>query len=168
MKIYEMTKMERPARTLLAVTVALLLVVGLSLLLSHFQVLAQPEAGNLVASKSVDPSWARPGESLTYTVYITNTGDEPVWTAWMTDSLPSEVNYSGGLTATLGTLGRFGDVITWTGLLTPDDVVAITFAAQITDTLNEDASFSFVNTAEITGAGSFGDSLSRGNGHCHF
>ncbi|MBU0704216.1 MAG: DUF11 domain-containing protein [Chloroflexi bacterium] len=155
MKIYERTEMERPARMLLVVTVALLLVVGLSLLLSHFQVLAQPEAGNLVASKSVDPSRARPGESLTYTVYITNTGGEPVWTAWMTDSLPPEVNYSGGLAATMGTLGRFGDVITWTGLLTPDDVVAITFVAQITDTLNEDASFSFVNTATITGAGSF-------------
>lgn len=152
MKIYGKT-LQRPVWAFLAVTMGLLLVVGLSLLFSHFRVLAQPEAGNLVASKSVDPSWARPGENLAYTVYITNTGDEPVWTVWMTDSLPSEVDYSGGLAATTGTPGRAGNVITWTGLLTPDDVVTITFVAQITDTLNEDASFSFVNTATITGAG---------------
>lgn len=154
MKNREETRTGHLARALLAGTFALLLVLGLSLLLSHFRVLAQPEAGNLAASKSVHPSWARPGEDLTYTVRITNTGNEPVWAAWMTDSLPSEVNYSAGLNASTGTWGRIGNVITWTGLLTPDDAVAITFVVQITDTLNEDASFSFVNTAMITGAGS--------------
>lgn len=154
MKNREETRTGHLARALLAGTFALLLVLGLSLLLSHFRVLAQPEAANLAASKSVHPSWARPGENLTYTVRITNTGDEPVWAAWMTDSLPSEVNYSTGLNASTGTWGRVGNVITWTGLLTPDDEVAITFVVQITDTMNEGASFSFVNTAMITGAGS--------------
>lgn len=154
MKIYKRNKMRRSTRALLAGASALLLVACLSLLLSHFRVLAQPEAGNLVASKSVYPSTARPGERLTYTVYITNTGDEPVSAAWMTDSLPLEVNYFGGPTATMGTSGRAGNVITWTGLLTPNDVVAIDFTVQIADATGGDARFSFVNTAEITGAGS--------------
>jgi len=154
MKIYKRNKMRRSAWALLAGFSALLLVACLSLLLSHLRVLAQPEAGNLVASKSVYPSTARPGERLTYTVYITNTGDEPVSAAWMTDSLPLKVSYFDGLTATMGTLGIVGDVITWTGLLTPSDVVAIDFTVQIASATGGDARFSFANTAEITGAGS--------------
>jgi len=152
MKIYGKTW--RSTGALLAGASALLLVACLSLLLSHFRVLAQPEAGNLVASKSVYPSTARPGDHLAYTIYVTNTGDEPVSAAWMTDSLPSEVNYFSGLTATVGTPGIVGDVITWTGLLTPNDVVAIDFTVRITDAASGDARFSFANTAEITGAGS--------------
>ncbi|HEY73233.1 MAG: hypothetical protein B6I35_08560 [Anaerolineaceae bacterium 4572_32.2] len=154
MKIYRQNKMRRSTGALLTGALALLLVASLSLLLSHFRALAQPEAGNLVTSKSVYPSSARPGDHLAYTVYITNTGDEPVSAAWMTDSLPLEVNYFGGLTATMGTPGRAGDVITWTGLLTPNDVVAIDFTVQITDATGGDARFSFANTAKITGAGS--------------
>jgi len=108
--------------------------------------------GRLEASKSVCPSWARPGEHLTYTVHIVNTGDATVETAWMTDALPSEVSYvAGSLDATTGGFGEAGDVITWTGSLAPSEAVTITLAAQIESALSENTRFT--NTAEITGAG---------------
>jgi len=107
--------------------------------------------GHLEASKSVYPDSARPGEYLTYTVYITNTGDGPVETAWMTDVLPSEVNYAAGLDATTGSWGVVGDVITWTGSLAPSEAAIVTFVAQIESTLDENTRFT--NTAEITGTG---------------
>lgn len=108
--------------------------------------------GHLEASKSVYPSWARPGEHLTYTVHIVNTGDATVETAWMTDALPSEVSYvAGSLDATTGGFGAAGDVITWTGSLDPSGAATVTLAAQIESTLSENTRFT--NTAEITGTG---------------
>jgi len=107
--------------------------------------------GHLEASKSVYPDQARPGEYLTYTVRITNTGDGLVETAWMTDELPSEVSYARDLASTTGSWDVAGDVITWTGSLAPVEVVTITFVAQITSTLSENTRFT--NTAVITGAG---------------
>ena len=92
-----------------------------------------------------------PGEQLVYTVRIANTGDGSVGAAWMTDTLPSEVDYAGSLNATTGSWGVMGDVITWTGSLASSEVATVTFATQIKSTLSENTCFT--NTAEITGAG---------------
>lgn len=108
--------------------------------------------GFLEASKSVVPAAARLGEQLVYTVWITNTGNGSVENAWMTDSLPSEVVYADGLSATGGNWGAADNVVTWTGTLAPAESVVITFTAQITSTLSEETVFT--NTAEITGTGS--------------
>lgn len=148
------TPIRRLPRALLAGVSALLFAAVLLLLFSYFQVLAQPAAGNLEVSKSVDLAWpwARPDDYLTYTVHIANTGDSLVGTAWMTDPLPSEVSYSGGLTATTGSPGVASGVVTWTGSLAPSEAVTITFAVQVVSTLSENTRFT--NTAEVTGAGS--------------
>ena len=108
---------------------------------------------HLEASKSVYPDWVHPGERLTYTVHIVNTGDGSVETAWMTDVLPSEVNYvPGSLDVTTGDFGEAGDVITWTGSLVPSEEATIIFAVETLPDLENNTRF--INTAEITGAGS--------------
>lgn len=108
--------------------------------------------GFLEASKSVLPSTAHVGERLVYTVRITNTGNGVVENAWMTDSLPSEVILTSAPSATHGTCGAAGNIITWTGSLAASEAVTITFATQITSALDGDTLIT--NTAEITGAGS--------------
>ncbi|MDY7078931.1 MAG: hypothetical protein SXV54_18615 [Chloroflexota bacterium] len=115
---------------------------------------------HLEASKSVAPAYARPGEYLTYTVRITNTGDGDAETVWMTDTLRPEVSYvTDSLTATMGSFGEAGGVITWNATLGPAGTLllpggegaAITYTVQISPALTENALLT--NTAGITGAG---------------
>jgi len=108
--------------------------------------------GNLVASKSVYPSSASIGEQLGYTIRITNTGHGSVGAAQMSDALPPEVDYFGNLNATKGSWGEAGDVVTWSGSLAHAEWVVVTFDAQIASGLSDNPYF--VNTAEVTGAGS--------------
>lgn len=115
--------------------------------------------GNLVTSKSVYPQQARPGEYLTYTVRITNTGGGAVKTIWMTDDLPSGVIYQEIVTASQGSFGESNGVITWnvslgpdgTVLLPPQEEAAITFTVQISPGWSTNVEF--INMAEITGVG---------------
>lgn len=113
---------------------------------------------HLEASKSVYPSQARPGEYLTFTVRITNTGDGVAETIWMTDDLPSAVVYQTGA-ASRGSFGEANGVITWNVSLGPSGTLllpsqgeaAITFTVQVSPAWT--ANITFINTAEITGAG---------------
>jgi len=117
-------------------------------------------AGQLEATKSVFPTQARPGELLTYTVRLANTGDGTLGPLWMTDELPSEVSYvSNSLTATAGVARETGGVITWTNalgpgstVLMPSESVTVSFAVQISEGVTENTEIS--NTAQITGTGS--------------
>jgi uncharacterized repeat protein (TIGR01451 family) len=116
--------------------------------------------GQLQATKSVHPQEARPTEYLTYTVHLLNTGDGDLGGLWMTDELPSEVTFvTGTLTATWGSVGAVGDVITWTSTTEPDSTlllpleeVTVTYRVQIVEDVSKNARFT--NTAQITGAGS--------------
>jgi uncharacterized repeat protein (TIGR01451 family) len=63
--------------------------------------------------------WAQPptpaaGEVVTYTVALRNVGPD-VAGVRMTDTLPAGVQYAGGLSASGGSWGEAGGVITWTG-----------------------------------------------------
>ena len=135
---------------------ALFMAVSLLFTLTTLQAMAQDErsplAANLVVSKEVNQANAEPGDVLTYTVAIQNTGDEAT-TAWLTDSLPVEVDYVGGsLDADFGDMGVANDVITWTGTVAGfQQIVHITFTAQITTGIEE---ATIINTAEVTGTGS--------------
>ena len=158
-KICEKPQVRRLAWALLAGISALLLTAGLSLLLSHFQVLAQPvaevAAANLQVQKGVNTTQARPGDTLIYTIIISNAGDTQT-TAWLSDTLPTdELTYAtGSLTATAGTFGiEAGEVITWSGSLTSSEVATVTFAAQIASPSGDQARFDVINTAQVTGAG---------------
>lgn len=129
-------------------------------------------AGNLEASKSVYPSSAPLGDNLTYNIHITNTGDAPVETAWMTDELPSEVSYVSGSAAT-GDLGEASGVITWSGdlgisgtLQTPPAATTITITVQIATDLTENTLFT--NTAQITGTGELLQPQASAKAMAHF
>lgn len=154
MKTHKKTRMQRLAWALLAGSSALLLMAGLSLLLSHIQVLAQPvieiTAAVLDVQKEVNAAQAAPGDTLTYTVHIHNIGDEGV-TAWLTDVVPSELVYvPGSLDANYGTPALAGGVITWSGSVGVDQTARIWFSAQLPlDT----AAAEIENTAQVTGTG---------------
>lgn len=108
--------------------------------------------GRLEALKAASSSSIRSGQRLTYTVSITNTGSGVVAAAWMSDTLPPEVNYVGGLNASTGNCGVAGNTITWTGSLAPSATVLVTFAVELAPSAS--GGVRFTNTATITGAGS--------------
>lgn len=129
-------------------------------------------AGHLEASKSVYPSYAPLGDKLTYNMHITNTGDAPVETAWMTDELPSEVSYVSG-SATTGDLGEASGVITWSGDLgisgtaqTPPAATTLTITVQIATDLTDN--ILFTNTAQITGTGELLQPQASAEAMAHF
>lgn len=134
---------------------ALMLVVALSLWLSHFQVRAEPaadvEAASLDVEKRAMQEVVAPGEVLTYVISVKNEGDEPV-AAWLTDTLPDELSYvEGSLSASFGSWGGEDDIITWTAEISGYEQTAnLTFATRVSAEL---IYAEIVNTAQVTGAG---------------
>jgi uncharacterized repeat protein (TIGR01451 family) len=103
--------------------------------------------GSLAGSeKRVDRFLAEPGDRLTYTITWRNPG-LTLPAAALTDTLPVEVDYAGGLWASSGVASESTNVITWSGAVHPGKAVTIHFdvtvSAGITDTT------SVVNQAQI-------------------
>ncbi len=82
------------------------------------------------AQVSVQPTLANPGDTLAYTILLKNTG-ETLPSARVTSTLPAEVTYAGDLWASSGSFGEAGGVITWTGAVTTDVPVTITYSADV-------------------------------------
>jgi uncharacterized repeat protein (TIGR01451 family) len=149
MKTYEKLR-ERPmALMLMAAGLALLLVTVLSLSLSAR---AEPVLADPIVDKQVSAIQAGPGDVLTYTIYVENTEFISI-NAWVTDTLPPEVDYVSGSLEWIGagTSGYADGVVTW--ICAPCMAGAkalITFTAQISPELG---SVIVVNTAEFTGSG---------------
>jgi uncharacterized repeat protein (TIGR01451 family) len=146
--------MGRLAGALLAATSALLLVAGLWLLFSHFQVLAQPglEAtqADLDVQKDVSKHAALPGEILAYTITIQNTGDAEA-AAWLTDVLHSDLTYvPDSLGQNYGTPVMTDGVLTWNETVWGGQTVRIWFNAQVSP---DTTAAQIVNTAQVTGTG---------------
>lgn len=111
-------------------------------------------SGELQVSKEASASSVRSDEQLGYTIRISNTGEGAVSVVSMVDSLPPEVSYASGLTATGGSgasWGVSGDVVTWTGRLEPSEGAKIDFAVDVSSTLSEGTFFT--NTVTVSGAG---------------
>jgi len=87
--------------------------------------------------KHVDKEEAEPGETLNYTVVISNQGDEPAATVSVTDALPAHVAYISDSISVLGggLYGVSGNVVTWTGAVNNASSVQISFDAVLSDTL---------------------------------
>lgn len=87
--------------------------------------------GSLQSStKSVQPVMPGPGDTLTYTIILRNSGpDLPA--ARVTDTLPSGVHYLGNLWASSGTYADTGGVITWNGSVSARQPVTITFGVTV-------------------------------------
>jgi uncharacterized repeat protein (TIGR01451 family) len=153
-KTNQKIRMGRVARALLAATSALLLVVGLWLLFSHFQVLAQPglEAtqADLDVQKDASKHAALPGDVLAYTITIHNTGDAAA-TAWLTDVLHSDLAYvPGSLGQNHGAPVMTDGVLTWNETVWGGQTVRIWFSAQVSP---DTTATQIVNTAQVTGTG---------------
>ena len=146
-------RMRRLVWALLAGTSALLLATALSLLLSHFQALAQPAAevaaDDLVVDKEVNTALAEPGDTLAYTITIENNSTSSI-DGWMTDTLPAELTSVSSLSALLGNVGFENGVITWSHTLAALQWDRITFNAEIS---SEITYARFANTAQVTGTG---------------
>jgi uncharacterized repeat protein (TIGR01451 family) len=98
------------------------------------------------SDKSVNHATASPGEQLTYTIRLVNSGPT-LDDASMQDDLPAEVEFSGNLEASSGTASESGGIISWSGSVSTGTPVEITFDV----TVRADLSGSQViqNIAEI-------------------
>ncbi len=110
-------------------------------------VIAEP---NLAAStKRVDRKTARAGETLTYTLTVSNTGELSTTFA-VTDTLDANTTFSDVIDAPMGSsYAHAGGILTWTGTLDGESEATLAFRAQITET----ATGVVTNTAHIGGAG---------------
>jgi uncharacterized repeat protein (TIGR01451 family) len=95
-------------------------------------------APNLTITKTADPphgSPVVPGQLITYTLAVTNTGDDVAYGVVVTDVVPLYTGYAFGNSAT-GTITQTGGVITWTiGTLTVDRPVTATIGVTVTTPL---------------------------------
>jgi uncharacterized repeat protein (TIGR01451 family) len=87
--------------------------------------------GSLDASvKRVSQAFADPGDGLTYTVVLRNSG--PVLSGvTLEDALPAGLIYAGNLSASSGTADETGGVITWNGSVPPGEGVTIRYDVNI-------------------------------------
>lgn len=160
-KGYEMnhkkTSKRRMIWMLLGGTCGLALVIGL-LLVAQLTVRAEPAADPtgvaLTVEKTANTDVADAGDTLTYTVKIEKAGAYTT-AAWLTDSLPAELTFTGGLTARdsfgdpIGTVGAQNDVITWYEPSLAGNVW-ITYSAQISPEAEVE---DIINVAQVTGTG---------------
>ena len=101
------------------------------------------------STKTVNQSTASPGDSLVYTIALSNGGATNITNVRGTDALPIFLTYiDNSLTATSGNYGYSNGVITWTGSVNVGEMVTITFGAKVGQTLGF-----VVNSAVISGGG---------------
>lgn len=100
------------------------------------QVLVTPAPVLVNSQKSIRQAVALPGDVLTYTIMLSNTGNLS-GTVLVTDTLP--VSYTRLLTNTLqasaGTLAYTETILTWNGPVSTGNPITISFAVQISDSL---------------------------------
>ena len=98
----------------------------------------------LTITAAASPATATPGQKVTYTLTVTDSGQTPYTGATVTDPLTgitddatygddaatSTATATGG-TATAGTVSYTAPVLTWTGNLAPGDTATITYTATV-------------------------------------
>ncbi|MCB8985049.1 MAG: DUF11 domain-containing protein [Ardenticatenaceae bacterium] len=116
-------------------------------------ILSQTPAA-LTAVKTADRETLYAGTPVQYTVVVSNSGETTADPVTINDPLPSELNY---VTDSLSVVGGgaysvTADVINWTGVITGQTAVTLTYAAELAVT-DPGASGVFTNTATVTGVG---------------
>nr|BFE51512.1 DUF11 domain-containing protein [Saccharothrix mutabilis subsp. capreolus] len=94
----------------------------------------------LVIDKTVDTPSANPGDTVTYTITVTNTGQAEVLGATITDDLSGVLDDAtfGTVTTATGTAGLNGTTLTWTGDLPVGTAATITYTVTVNDPLTGD------------------------------
>lgn len=93
----------------------------------------------LTVSKTADPvsgTAVRAGDSITYTVVGTNTGNTVLDPATLSDDLSAvlgSAQLTGEIAASTGTATLDGQTLTWTGSLAPGAAVTLTYAVTVND-----------------------------------
>lgn len=98
------------------------------------------KTGGYVYAKTADPAsgtTVRTGDTVTYTVTITQRGEGVVSDAVVTDDLSGvldDATWNDDATATAGAVARSGNTLTWTGELALDQTVTVTYSVTVTAT----------------------------------
>ncbi|WP_374947808.1 beta strand repeat-containing protein [Agreia sp.] len=90
----------------------------------------------LTIAKSADAATVTPGETVQYTIVVTNSGETPYTGAVVTDSLAgllSDAVYGGDATATSGGLEYVSPLLTWTGDLPIGASATIRYTVTVND-----------------------------------
>ncbi|CUU59674.1 conserved repeat domain-containing protein [Parafrankia irregularis] len=88
----------------------------------------------LTVTSSVSAATVLPGETVTFTIAISNAGQVPYTGATVTDALADVLDdaaYNGDAAATAGTVDVTGSTLTWTGDLNPDASATVTFSVTV-------------------------------------
>jgi large repetitive protein len=109
----------------------------------------------LTIVKTADTSSAVPGQVISYTITVTDTGRTPYTDAAVTDSFAGTLDdavYDGDAVATSGSVSYTSPTLTWTGGLAPGDSAVITYTVTVNNPDSGDKHI--INTVTSTAAGS--------------
>jgi uncharacterized repeat protein (TIGR01451 family) len=101
------------------------------------------------SEKASSAASADPGEVVTYTISLRNTGALVTQTAFVTDTVPEGLGYlAGSLTATAGSVDESGrPLLRWQGLLSSSPLITITYRVTVTGRVTG----SIINQARLAG-----------------
>ena len=109
-----------------------------------------PTIGELVLTKTASSATVIAGDTLTYTLTVTNTGDA-LLAGTVTDDLSDvldDATLSGTPEASAGTVSVSGTTLTWTGSVPGGTVVTITYAVTVNASGGNGV---LANTAAVSG-----------------
>lgn len=110
-----------------------------------------PQPNLSTSTKSASTPHADPGETVTYTIQIKNSGGLSPQTTFLTDTIPAGLTYvPGSLAATAGTVDSSqAPILRWQGPLSSNQTITLTYQV----TVNDGVTGSFVNQAQLTSPG---------------
>ncbi|WP_370938158.1 hypothetical protein [Amycolatopsis sp. cg13] len=112
-----------------------------------------PVAG-MDITKVADKKDAKPGDKVTYTVTVTNTGKTPLPGATFTDDLSKVLDdaaYDGDAAASLGSVSYAAPRLTWTGDLPVGATATVTYSVTVNNPVKGDFKLANVVTSDTPG-----------------
>ena len=110
----------------------------------------------LTITQAASPATAAPGQQVTYTVTVTDSGQTPYSGATVTDPLSGVIDdaaYDNDAAVTgTGTVGYASPDLTWTGNLNPGDTATITFTVTVNNPDTGDTSLASTLTSTTPGS----------------
>nr|WP_232327855.1 DUF11 domain-containing protein [Kibdelosporangium sp. MJ126-NF4] len=112
-----------------------------------------PVSGLLI-KKTVDKKTVEPGDTVRYTITVTNTGQTPQDTASFTDDMTKvldDADYAGDATATVGDVSYTAPNLTWKGKLAIGQQATITYTVKVKNPNPGDKKLNNVVTSDTPG-----------------